>query len=343
MALVTTGGTIATSNSGPDPATATLGAQELLSGLPVDLRRAVIQIRSPMRTNSWDIGPAEMVRIRDEVDDALADPAIAGVVVTHGTDTLEETATLLDITIADDRPVVLTGAMRMSDHPSPDGPSNLRDAVRLALSPASRGLGTMVCFEGAAYAARWSRKRHSSSRSSFRGTCDPVARVKADGRVDRLVDRLDRWCTAPRSAADMLRPDQIPVLHVYSGMSASAARQVTGQPDVAGLVVNAFGAGNVPSGVVAALAGLIDQRVPVVVASRTLAGGSHPTYRGAGGGYSLAEIGARHAGALSAEKARIVMLAIGAGIRTPKGLSELDSALEYLGRLPEGESADECT
>src|SRR6476469_9026340 len=116
---------------------------------------------------SWNIGPEVMRRIAVVASDAVRDGAVAGVVVTHGTDTMEETSFALDLLVDSGKPVVITGAMRNASDAGFDGPRNLAAAVRVALEPSSRGRGTLLSMNDEIHAARYVTKTHTTSFSTF--------------------------------------------------------------------------------------------------------------------------------------------------------------------------------
>jgi len=165
LAWIATGGTIAGSGTGHTYTAGALPAELLCTrwGLnsPLPLR-----LITPYQIDSKEATPHHWRRLRDAVAAAIADPACAAVVITHGTDTLEESAALLALTLAPDRPIVLTGAMRPADDPASDGPANWHLASTVALDPTTPP-GVYVAFVGALYPALGVRKIATTETAAF--------------------------------------------------------------------------------------------------------------------------------------------------------------------------------
>jgi L-asparaginase len=298
--LLATGGTIA-SRQGPDGLAATTPAAELLAAARSPA--GVTVTTSDLGTvGSFALTTSDLRNLVAEARRCLGD-GVDGVVVTHGTDTMEESAYLADLVHDDPRPIVFTGSQRPFDDPAPDGPANLADALRVAASPAARDLGALLCFDGLAFAARGVRKIDTLRSGAFgapgRG---PAIRV-AGGSVLPLA-RPGRPSPLPLDLqAELPRVD---VVACYLGADASLLRAAVAA-GAAGLVLQAFGAGNVPPAIAEAAEELVAAGVPVLVCSRVPSGPVAPLY--AAGGARLARGGAVFAGDLSPWQGRLLLAA----------------------------------
>jgi L-asparaginase len=316
IGLLFTGGTISMKL---DPATGgavpALSAQEIVAQVPGLRRVDAIEVEDFSRLPGPHVTPDQMWRLARRAASWLERPDIDGLVITHGTDTIEETAYLLDLVLTGDKPVVLVGAMRTISDPSWDGPGNLIAAARVAAAPASRGYGVLVVMDEQILAAREVRKMHTESSGSF-GTPEfgPLG-VVDDGMVIFRRAPLPKPGWSDPQAESGLRVSRldtnVELIQAYTGMHDRAVRRVFAD-GVRGLAVIAFGRGNVPPVIVPALAEAIHDGAIVTISSRCIAGRVRPRYSYDGGGLRLAEIGAVLAGDLSGAKARLLqMVALG--------------------------------
>ena len=299
VSVLTTGGTIA---SRPAPEG---GVRVAVPGGELAASVGAARVREVMLAHSFNLAPADAVRIASAVLAELADPAVDGVVVTHGTDTMEETAYLVDLVLDDDRPVVFTGAQRHASAPDADGPGNLADAVRVAAAPQSRSLGSLIVMGGTIHAARHATKAHTLAPAAFASPGHgPVGRVNGEEvEVTAPAHRPPGFALEELGGLEA-RVDIVPVYLGADGVQIAACRAAGAQ----GLVLQALGAGNPTPGVLREVRACTAEGIPVLVASRCFDGPSAPVY-GAGGGADLAEAGAVFAGPLRAPKARLLLAA----------------------------------
>src|SRR5680860_479026 len=309
--LLTTGGTIA---STPDEATGAMRAatsgKELVAAVPALADLARVDVEEVALVNSWDVDLTLMADLARRVE-AAADLA-DGVVITHGTDTLEETAFALDFLADCELPVVLTGAMRGGGGPDSDGPGNLIAAVRVAASDAAQGLRCVVLGDEL-HAARWVHKTHSTALDTFASPgVGPMGTVDDAGVLLRWrPQRRD-----PLRAADGGVPASAePVALVWSAAGLPPRALQACAEGARGVVIAGSGAGNVPGTWLPVIRALVRGGLPVVLASRCEGGRVVPTYGGDGGGRTLVDAGVLPAGDLSAVKARVALaFALGAGL-----------------------------
>ncbi|HUQ15754.1 MAG TPA: asparaginase [Gemmatimonadales bacterium] len=282
---------------------------------------------SPYRIENWamvpacHLGPDRLWALRERVRQVAESGEVRGIVITHGTDTIEETAYLLDRTLDPKVPVAITGAMRTSSDEDWDGPDNLLAAATVAASAASAGRGVMVAFHGKVFAGRTVVKFHATDPDAFAAPyAAPIGRVEAG-----CVTYEARRGPGTREAGGGRREADTPRLHP-ARLEASVALvpMVVGDTgemlDLArgahdGVVIVAFGSGNVPPGAVPAIGRWIDDNKPVVIASRCPTGVVTPLYAFEGGGSRLAAMGAIPAGPRSPSQARMeLMIALSAGV-----------------------------
>lgn len=233
---------------------------------------------------------------------------VDGIIITHGTDVLEETAYLLARTLPPEVPVVLTGAMRTADHPAWDGGSNLRAAIAVASARESRGRGVVVVFDGLVLDGLEAVKLHANDPAAFgapHGT--PLGRAVASG-VSYDGPASPRRPLSPASLD--ARIVQVPMILGDDGALLDAARS-----GADGAVLIAFGSGNIPPGAVPAVRRWVAEGKPVVLASRCLYGQVEPAYAFEGGGAQLVRLGAIPAGPRTPSQARMeLMISIAAGV-----------------------------
>jgi L-asparaginase len=247
--------------------------------------------------------------LRNRIAGHVRRPEVEGVVVTHGTDSLEESAYLVARSLASEKPIVFTGAMRTASALGWDGPANLGAAVRVAASDEARGFGVLVVMSDRVYAGLDVTKAHTHMLDAFESPGLGPLGVVDDGRV---VFRR-----AIPSACDIVEVSQLggPVDIVYAYAGADSRLLDAARSEGRGVVVAAMGRGNVPPAMVPGIERWLAEGKPVVVASRALRGRVGHTYGYHGGGRRLHDLGAIFAGSRRPQQARIdLMLALGAGV-----------------------------
>ena len=303
--LLATGGTIASRATAGGGSSAVDGSAALLAAgtWPGDVE---VVSRDVLCRNSFALTLADMQRVLDAVLAALVDPALDGVVVTHGTDTMEETAFLVDLFLWDERPVVFTGAQRSADAPDGDGPGNLSDAVSVAAAPGARGFGALIVFDGAIFAACGTRKTHTLAPAAFAAPdAGPLGGLTAG--VPWFRPRRAREALLD-SARLRLQDVRVDIVAVYPGCDTAALDAVVAA-GAGGVVLEATGAGNANPAVRDAVARLVTEGVTVLLSTRVHAGPVVPLYAG-GGGADLVAAGAIPTGVLRPGQARILLAAL---------------------------------
>ncbi|WEH18424.1 asparaginase [Streptomyces sp. VNUA24] len=306
VAVYSLGGTIAMTT---DPATGgvvpALSAHDLLAAVPgLDGHGIDLRVHDFRRVPGASLTFDDLTELGTEIDKVLDGGDVDGIVITQGTDTIEETAFFLDLRHGHNQPVVVTGAMRNPTMAGPDGPANLYAAVVAAADPQLRGAGVLVVLNDEIHAARHVRKAHTTSPAAFASPgAGPVGRI-AEDRV-RLASPLpERF--VPLAAA--VRDTRVGLYTVSLGDDGTLLEAWSGQCD--GLVVAAFGVGHVPQRLVESLERLA-VRIPVVLASRI---GNGPvltgTYGFPGSEKDLISRGLIPAGDLGPYQARLLLQAL---------------------------------
>ena len=314
VVVVSTGGTIAMR---PDPSTGKLvpavSGEELVEMLAWP-EAPPLELDDFARVPSFDVHGELVFSLAVRVNEQASRPDVAGVVVTHGTDTMEESVYLIDRLLRSELPVVLTGAQRGADERDTDGPRNLRDALRVASSEQACRRGAMIAFAGEIHAAREVRKVHTSALRAFDSPgYGPIGHVD-HGTVafQRLPERR-----APLPVPGRLAP--VDLIRLYAGSDARFIRASV-ESGARAIVLEGTGRGNANDQVVEGVREAVSAGVQVVVCSRCVAGRVEPVY-GRGGGRDLADAGALFAGDLAGPKARVLLqLALASGLDAASAL-----------------------
>jgi L-asparaginase len=325
IGVLFTGGTI---SMRVDPATGAavpaMSGREILDQVPDVLSIADIESEDVSRLPGPHVTPEQMWALAQRAAAWLERPDIDGLVITHGTDTLEETAYLLDLLLTSDKPVAVLGAMRTVSDASWDGPANLMAAVRVAASSAARGRGTLVVMNDQVLAASEAIKMHTEAAGSFTAPEFGPVGIVDSGRVVFRRERPARPAWRSENAAPGLRAaaldTRVELIQASTGMDDTFIRAAIAK-GARGLVIVAFGRGNVPPAIMPALREALAQGVIVAVVSRCVTGRVSPRYGYEGGGLDLQHAGALLAGDLTGAKARLLLMTVlGCGCGDPKEL-----------------------
>lgn len=232
-----------------------------------------------------------------------------GFVITHGTDTLEETAYFLDTMSTPQKPIVMTGAMRSSNELGSDGIYNYRTALRVAADEKSADKGVLVVMNDEIHAAKYVTKTHTTNVSTFQTpTHGPLGLVtKREILFFKAADKRVRFDLQAINGV-------VPIIKSYADMDTILLDALVEAP-ISGLVIEALGAGNLPPASIAAIKKLINKQLPIVLVSRCFNGIAEPVYAYDGGGIQLEELGVLFVKELNSQKARIkLLIAVNAGL-----------------------------
>jgi L-asparaginase len=273
--VITTGGTIAQLLG--EEETRHVSGHELMAVLrksaeyqeATELNGATeVVVQDVLDLPSTYIGPEEMMDIAQHVAAAAADPAVEGIVVTHGTATLEETIYFVEIVAGAAKPVVFTGAQRFPQSLGSDGYRNLQHAIAVAASPAAAGLGTVLVMDGEIHAARDVAEVHPSATGGFQSLAyGPIGRVESGGVV------LGRLPIRDSPVTGVQRPlARVDLLTSYAGMSGDVVLAVA-ELGASGLIIEGLTTGAIPVGIVPAVRELVERGIVTVIGTRCPAGG----------------------------------------------------------------------
>ncbi|MED4910258.1 asparaginase [Brevibacillus centrosporus] len=299
--VLNTGGTIAMSvddSEGVKP----MDDQAVSKIVPFLERYADITMKNVLNLPSPHMTPTIMNQLRLHIEKELAAEPFDGIVITHGTDTLEETAYFLDLTLPHSVPVVVTGAMRSSNELGADGPVNLISSVRTAADPDSHNKGVLVVFNDEIHAACHVTKTHTSNVATFQSP--------QFGPIGTIAKKQVHYHHAPliREHYAISHADaNVPLIKAVAGMDPSWLQFLLEQP-IDGLVIEAFGLGNLPPAILPTLKQLLDKGVPIVLVSRCYNGQVQDVYDYEGGGRQLKELGIIFSNGLNGQKARLKLI-----------------------------------
>jgi L-asparaginase len=273
--IIATGGTIAgsaASNTSAGYTSGAVGVDALISAVPQMKDLADISGDQIASIGSQDMNDSVWLKLSKRVNEVLAKPDMDGVVITHGTDTMEETSYFLDLTVKSDKPVVLTGSMRPSTAMSADGPLNIYNAVGIAADPAAKGRGVMVTVDDDIHSAHDIVKTHSTDVGTM-SSGEP-------GLIGAALFGKNVWYRSPsnvhttKSEFDVRNVNTLPrvdIIYAHANMSPDIITSAV-EHGAKGLVIAGVGDGNMTSYAVDAVKGAIAKGVVVVRSSRTNGG-----------------------------------------------------------------------
>jgi len=270
--VLATGGTIAGAHTGPDSReyhAASLSIEALVAAVPKIQSLAIVELEQVAAIGSQDMDTAVWLKLAERVRAALASPEIAGVVITHGTDTMEETAFFLNLVIASTKPVVLVGAMRPATAISADGPMNLYNAVAVAANPETAGRGVLVVANDEIHFAREVSKTNTTQVGTFRATHRGLAGLVNAGRLHLYAPPVRRHTMTSEFSQDPATtlPD-VEIVYAYAGMGRALIDAAV-SAGTRGVVIAGVGDGNLNRVALAAATDAANAGVVVVRSSRT--------------------------------------------------------------------------
>ncbi len=261
------------------------------------------------------ITPVNMLQLKDYIEEEAKTKDLAGVVITHGTDTLEETAFFLDVTLSLSIPVVLTGAMRSSNEIGSDGLYNLLSAIKVSVSDQAKSLGVLVVMNDEIHTAKNVTKTHTSNLATFQSPqYGPIGIVNKGGVFFHHTPIPNK----PLQVSSLNK--NVFLMKAFAGMDSSLLKGIE-QLNPDGLVIEALGQGNLPPMMLPGLKNMLDKNIPIVLVSRCFNGIAQDVYGYEGGGRQLKEMGLIFSNGLNGQKARIKLMI---ALETTKDRNDLE-------------------
>lgn len=301
--FLVTGGTILSETTHPTTgAIPTLDVDAYLKKNAFLSKKVSIDVARFSNIDSRLMTPEIWLQLAKTLNDHLKKNIYQGIIVLHGTDTLEETAFFLSLIAECTIPIILTGAMRSADEYDTDGPRNLQHAIEVILSESEEHKGVMVVFNGHIYSPSYLSKMNTHLPNSF-----DVNRIGHLGVIEN--DRV-KWFNRLRRFAELPLPKQlakVDLFFTYPGFDAGLLNYAITQ-GAQGLVIAGYGCGNVHDSLAPELHKIIQKNIPIVMATRVREGSVFPVYGGPGGGIELNKMGVLYHHDLSPFKARILLM-----------------------------------
>ncbi|HCX9398004.1 TPA: asparaginase [Staphylococcus aureus] len=275
---------------------------------PISLHQDVInQYAQIDELNPFNVPSPHMTiqhvkQLKDIILEAVTNKYYDGFVITHGTDTLEETAFLLDLILGIEQPVVITGAMRSSNEIGSDGLYNYISVIRVASDEKARHKGVMVVFNDEIHTARNVTKTHTSNTNTFQSPNHGPLGVLTKDRV-----QFHHMPYRQQALENVNEKLNVPLVKAYMGMPGDIFSFYS-REGIDGMVIEALGQGNMPPSALEGIQQLVSLNIPIVLVSRSFNGIVSPTYAYDGGGYQLAQQGFIFSNGLNGPKARLKLL-----------------------------------
>ncbi|HHB0200976.1 TPA: asparaginase [Staphylococcus aureus] len=263
---------------------------------------AQIDELNPFNVPSPHMTIQHVKQLKDIILEAVSNKYYDGFVITHGTDTLEETAFLLDLILGIEQPVVITGAMRSSNEIGSDGLYNYISAIRVASDEKARHKGVMVVFNDEIHTARNVTKTHTSNTNTFQSPNHGPLGVLTKDRV-----QFHHMPYRQQALENVNEKLNVPLVKAYMGMPGDIFSFYS-REGIDGMVIEALGQGNMPPSALEGIQQLVSLNIPIVLVSRSFNGIVSPTYAYDGGGYQLAQQGFIFSNGLNGPKARLKLL-----------------------------------
>ncbi|WP_112181200.1 MULTISPECIES: asparaginase [Paraliobacillus] len=300
--LIHTGGTIAMTENANTGSVSTTNSHPLASEDAIIKQFAKVNDDYLFDLPSPHITPVHMLKLGQHIERNLKTNTYDGIVITHGTDTLEETAYFLDLYLETNKPIVITGAMRSSNEIGSDGLYNLISAIRVASAEESEEKGVLVVMNDEIHTAAYATKTSTSNIATFKSPqFGPIGML-----TKQTVYFYHKSISFETYKVESITK-QVPLIKAYAGMDQTLFNAVT-SISLDGIVIEGFGQGNLPPAIVDSIEQLIKKSIPVVLVSRSFKGIVQPTYDYPGGGKQLKNAGVLFAKGLTGQKARIKLL-----------------------------------
>ncbi|EFX91858.1 L-asparaginase, type II [Actinobacillus ureae ATCC 25976] len=304
LLILHTGGTISMSE-GEDGKVSPSEKNPLLAALERLNHPAQLSQESVLNVPSPHITLQHWLLLKTLIEKAVNEENYDGMVITHGTDALEETAYFLDLALDVNVPVAITGAMRSSNELGSDGLINLQSAILVALCPESQGKGVLVVMNDEIHNAKFVTKTHTTNVATFQtptfGPCGLIAKNR--------VLYFQQLIEYERFPAQTITRTNVQLVKSYAGMDSFLLEQLA-HHGCDGVVIEALGAGNLPPSCLAGLDALLRANIPVVLVSRAFNGVTQDMYDYLGGGKQLKQQNVIFTTGLSSQKARIKLLVL---------------------------------